>query len=876
MSTKDGMILSYELTIEGVTVFTDLILAVSNLVYALENTGTVTVKIFDSEANYYNQLSGVLGTNAVLKLNDTEIFSGKIDVPLVWDDKKCELSVTITPNVGDEIITAPVAIGDINIPVESNKVSSKNGLYQRSGGKKTRGVGSVVLGNNDIIMDREADESKIGEGYHFNIDGVICLGYLETTNKLIATTVNMSYNNLPTILNRPDPGTDLVQEKPSVIYANGIHEEIQGKYIRLAIRSEYLVHRMCGWHSDSFSENRMTYANNFDLNDLIDGIDWSQFEDEIFKKATFKVNGEDTNVSYRRETDYFYYTCQISSIDFDNRTISLDQPPTDIWGEPILLDPSNCKVIGIYGRYPLTIPGKMYNDYPPEWNASGEITFYGDSPFGDGQLLSTIPGSVVSATNDELCTADFTFWDEDDGTHFSGNADEAYFSSITGNNAIDIIQYISNWDLEVQVGLYDMHKDYYMGRYYTDDVRVIDIIRDICKEACIAYSIVGNKLYLSDLTGELDTTPIIYEDSEVEIGTVKIQQTPYKDLKSIFVGKWKDILEHEDKITVNGSVVGRDKWTYDYEFYHSEIPVRRSVEYYACILGNSWELLSFNCFLSHMEARPVDYIQYRDWDAYIQTLELSYNTITLKTRTTRSLTAGVFPPELTSGDGTYNIDVCDGVSTVVKDTDDFSSGDDKYVAGNFFLPALVPKQGLNNYLEYISQSDVIKARVINVYNTCLAVKLVDDNEIKQHTYHEYFGENFYNAIWLVAFPDSLHPGVKAKEVKSDSGESTVWWTGNFANITCWLDEVSYLVTPDLVVSRSNPLGNSVINLLYNPQGYKIILDKFADNYITDFPLDPRKTVLTPFIWTGEGYSWAKNENSYVYGRDGNKIVVEGV
>ena len=876
MNTRDGVVLSYKLVIDNVITFTDRVLTVSNLVYALENTGTVTVTVFDETAKYYNQLSGVLGTHATLYLNEVEIFSGKIDVPLVWNDKPCELIITIIPDDGDDIIVGPAAVGDIDIPVEGKDICSKNNLYQRSGGKKTRGVGSIVFGNNEIIMCVDADESKVGNRYHFNVDGVICLGYLETTNKLIATAINLSYPNIPTVRNRPDPETDLIQEKPSVIYANGIHEEIQGKYIRLAIREECLVHRMCGWHSNSFSESRMTYSNDFDLNDLTEGIEWEDFEEEIFKKATFKVK-EGSNLSYRRETDYFYYTCQISSIDFENMAISLDHNPVDIWGEPILLKPSNCQIIGIYGRYPLTIHGKMYEDYPPEWNASGKITFYGESPFGEGDLLSTIPGEVVAAKDcDGLCTDDYTFWDEIDGTWFDGDACYAYFKSVTGNNAIDIIRYISSWNVVVQPGLYEMHENWTMGRYYEEDVRVIDVIRDICKEACIAFRIMGSDLYLSDLTGVLDTTPVVYEEDEVEIGTVKIEQTPYKDLKSIFIGEWRDIMRNTDKVTVKGNVPGRDEWKYTYEFYHDEDPVTRSVQYYACILGNSWELLSFLCFLSHLDVRPVDYIQFRDWDAYVQTLDLAYNTVTLKTRTTRSLTGGVFPPDLNNEDGTYDIDVCDGINDPVKKTDDFASGNDKYVASNLFLPALVPKQGLNKFIDYVGQTEKIRGRVINVYNTFLVVQLIDDNAIQQHTLHNYFGENFYNANWLVAYPNSLNPGLKALEMHKDY-ETNAFWTGARKNIACWVkDEESYLVTPELNVIRTHTEGNSIINLTMSKQGFSVVLDKFADNNISGFDLEARKRVLTPFMWTGEGYSWAKNDKTYVYIRNGDKVVVEGV
>ena len=874
MNTKDGIILSYKLVIDNVITFTDLILTVSNLVYALENTGTVTVKIFDSSADYYNQLSGVLNSTATLYLNEEIIFSGKIDIPLTWDDKTCELSVTLTPSTGEEIIIAPAAIGDISIPVTGDSVSSKNGLYQRSGGKKTREVGDVVLGNNAIIMDKSADESKINESYQYDVDGVMCLGYLEEVDKLVATAVNISYSNLPTVQNRPNPGTDLIQEKPSVIYANGIHEEIEGKYIRLAIRTECFVHRMCGWHSSSFSEDRMEYTNNFDLNDLTDGIAWDKFEEDIFKKATFKVD-DSSSISHRRETDYFYYTCQVSSIDFENMTISLDTPPTDIWGEPLLLNRSNCQIIGIFGRYPLTIPGKMYVNYPAEWNASGDITFHGANPFGDSKLISTLFGDVVAATDCEgLCTDDYEYHDEIDGVHFTGNACDAFFSGDTGNNAIDIIIALSPWNVDVQTGLYDMHRYWTMGRYYTEDVRVIDVITDICKEACIAFRIVGNTLYLTDLTGELDTTPTVYEESEVEIGTVRVEQTPYKSLKSIFIGEWKDLLGKEDKVTITGNVPGREEWKYNYEFYHSPIPVKRSTEYYACVLGNSWELLSFNCFLYHMSVRPVDFVQFRDWDAYVQTLDLAYNKITVKTRTTRSLTGGVFPPELTSGSGTYPIDICDGAIEPIKKTDDFSTGDENYVASNFFLPALLPKQGLNKYMDFIGQSDTIKGRVINIYNTCIAVKLVNENKILPSTYHEYFGENFYNAIWLVAMPPSLHPGTKARQLLQDS--NGVHFVGSVYNIACWTDdEDSYLVTPDLVVSRTNPLGNSVIDLSLNPQGYKIVLDKFADYAVNGVSVDLHKTVLTPFMWLGNGFSWAENEKSFVYDRQGYTIVVKG-
>jgi hypothetical protein len=243
----------------------------------------------------------------------------------------------------------------------------------------------------------------------------------------------------------------------------------------------------------------------------------------------------------------------------------------------------------------------------------------------------------------------------------------------------------------------------------------------------------------------------------------------------------------------------------------------------------------------------MDRISFRGIEAYV--VGYNYSTMNGSLRIEAKIAN---PGEIFSGDGRYSIDVCSGLD-YSEPTDLDNSYPESYLSLNNTLLALVPKQGFRAFINYVQQGR-FKMEVVNIYNNFLVGRFIAPSTPAK--YHDYFGENYFSANFIVAYPAQVSPSKKFNEI--DDGKS---FTGSLHNIAVIGNKTSYVVVPYLK-------KGSEIDVVINPKGFKTYMDNFAKLQRDDKDTYP---ILTQFMWTGANYSWAENTKYEVYDRKGDEI-----
>jgi len=616
--------------------------SIFELLNSAGQTGSMTINICDEDGMLKDLITttNLIGEKVEIFVvfNDLTwadrvlVFSGKVETPFRWNENTRIVTLTCLPESLEGKIPAPIVFGDmpgvkVVDPLDGLKAISH--LYAQSKGKRDRRTANIVTYNQVFSVDREVPEEMLGEFYTLLVGKILVNGTFTTLNQFTCASTNISFA-LPNFLGRKKDDVDF--DNTSIAFLGpvdtsnpGLEAGLNGKYIRMKIDIKYNVWR---FNPSAYEETGGTMYGNLEGSGMTPPEKRPEMPTEIiepiFDQSIFLVN-EFTKSDYNLQTDerhdYYEYICKCTSHDVGNGKIAFDKPPTTMMGEPILITPDNCQIIGVYGEYPLKVKGNMYNEYAEYWTTgdSAKITFIG---LGTNHLVSVIPADdVVNVFDSEM-----NIKRDDEYTEvltpelkiYVGEIGSIWCSikSSVGPNIIDIIKFIIEnyttltFDTSNYATLHALHEDFPVGFYYEEEVTVADCLKDICYQACLEYTIYSKTFKLEDATKRNALSSLLSLDhSNTEIGSIMWETSNSKNLSTSLIGTWSKTeypghIEEEYKAENNVDVFEERIKTIDFPIYHAEGSVERAITWYLDLLSNVWEYVSFRCFLNAMNMYP--------------------------------------------------------------------------------------------------------------------------------------------------------------------------------------------------------------------------------------------------------------------------------
>jgi len=727
------------------------------------------------------------------------VFNGTLETPFKWNENTRIVTFNCVPQQLNGKIPAPIVFGDmpgveVVDPLDGLKATSP--IYTISAGKKNRNAGNIIIGNNSFSVDREMPDEMVGPVYTLLLGNILVTGYFQSNTSFLCQHINTSFQ-LPNIQVRNED--DLDYENMSVAFITainpdspGMEQGLSGKYLRIKINVDYEIWRFRVSEFEKlggspFGNRQGSYSTPPTSPPTIP----DEIDEEVFDQSIFLVNQytkEDYNLQTTMKHDEYEYICKCSSHDIENGKITLDKPPTNMMGEPLLLDNNNSQLIGVYGEYPLRIKGNMYNEYSEHWTTgdNASIEFFG---LDREHLVSVIPANeVVNVFDRDMILqpeSDYTVELTPELKINTGKIGTIWCSieSSVGPNIIDIIKYIIEnyttltFDMTDYAALHLKHENFPIGFYYPEEVKVSKCIKDLCYQSCLEYTIYSGNFILKDATSRNAIPSILTLDrASTELGSIIWETSNSKNIVTDITGTWSKTeypkhIEEEYKANNNTDKFEEVIKTIDYPIYHAEGSVERSVTWYLDLLSNIWENVSFRCFLHAMnlylyERVTADLFELGNYTGIIKEFDFNANTPStkLKLDTGRSLTGGVGYLD-GDWDGTYSLEKLD--SDYLKLDEAKNDLPNNYLSTTKLLPTLVPGEGYQLFSKYMLQKFEVKMRVLRIYRTCLVCEIIGEDKTPKSYYYKAFGKNPMGAKWIVAYPNGFDIKNKYFEFKAD-------------------------------------------------------------------------------------------------------------
>jgi len=819
------------------------------------------------------------------------VFSGKIETPFKWSENTRIITFNCLPHRLEGKITAPIVFGDmpgVQIIDPLHGLSATSPIYVRSAGKRKRNASNIVLGNDSFTTNIDIPDEYLNKPYYIKLGKILCNGSFIDKRTFHCNAINTTYE-MPNVRNRDKD--DLDYENRNAVYITGSGVDLAGKYIRFKIDTEYNIFRFA---KTEFETTGGSSFGNLNASIITEPSDMPQvpenIKEDVFKQGSILVPKDSTYYNYVKTTerkDSYYYTCKCSAYSPKDGKIILDAGPVNMFGEPMLINQYDAQIIGVFGEYPLTIPGNMYNDYSEYWTTgdSAKIEFIGET---FNHTISVLPSnSVTNIFNSDMEIQtpqeyDITLSPETSlKTYGIGNR-WCSVSSTVGPNIVDIIQYIienyTELTFNADASLHTIHSSFPVGFYYTDDVTVKSVLDDICVQACLKYTIYGNDFTLKDATTKNTvTSEISLTKSNLEIGSLRWNTSRSSDLFTTVIGKWSitnypDHIEETVELENNIDKFDENIKIIDFNIYHAKGSVERAVTFYLDLYSNIWEYITFRCFLYCMnlylyERVTVDTPIIGSNTGIIEEFDFTASTFStkIKLNTLNSTTGGKGYLDGT-WDGTYDLAQLDNEFLRLNMVE--NALPDKVDASTQFMPALVPGEGFQTFGKYMSQKTDIVMRVIAVYLECLVCRIVGENDNAK--YAKAFGKNPMGANFMVAWSDNFFWLDKRAELAIDGIHVTSTYYNKYNQALIDDNGKRYFITPTLVTYDGIISAPDYDGALKN--GSEISVKFSQSGFLTDFRdhTSPSKPVLLNFKMTGVERSWAIRKGD-IFNNKGNEV-----
>jgi len=900
--TVDGKIFRYS-TIEIFDAKKGLKLSTSayEFMNATGQSGSLPINIVDETGEIFSILKDetIVKSNISIYIVFTDltwadnvlIFSGKIETPFKWSENTRIISFNCLPHRLEGTITGPIVFGDmpgVQIIDPLNGLAATSPIYMRSAGKRKRFASNIVTGNSDFTVNIDIPDEYIDTNCYIKLGKILCNGSFIDKRTFHCNAINTTYE-LPNVRNRDEDDSDI--DNRNAVYITGSGVDLAGKYIRFKIDTEYQIFRFA---KTEFETTGGSSFGNLEAGAITEPSLMPQvpdnIEEDVFKQGSIIVpetSSYNGKVKTTKRKDSYYYTCKCTSYSPTDGKMIIDQGPVNMFGEPIFLDQYNAQIIGVYGEYPLSIPGNMYVDYSEYWTTgdSAKIEFIGQT---FEHTISVLPANSIT----NIFTSDMQLQTEIEydlvlnpeakiKVNTIGNR-WCSVSSTVGPNIVDIIQYIienyTELTFNADSALHTTHSNFPVGFYYTDDVDVKKVLDDICLQACLKYTIYGNDFTLKDATTKNEViNELTLQQSNLEIGSLRWETSRSADLFTTVIGEWSvnnypDNNKETVEMSNNESKFDENIKTINFNIYHAEGSVERAVTYYIDLYSNIWEYITFRSFLYCINLYLYERVTINapiigENSGIIEEFDFSMSTYStkLKLNTLNSMTGGKGYLEGT-WDGSYNLTQIDNDFLRLNMVE--NSLPNKVDASTRFIPALVPGEGFQKFSIYMQQKTNLKMKVIAIYLECLVCKIVGENDY--NNYNKAFGKNPMGANFMVAWSDNFFWLNKGAELAANDIKLVSTYYNKYNQAIIDDDGQRYFITPTLKISSDlmnipeydQPISDgSIIQVSFSQSGY-----------LTNFKnwTGVSKPVLLNFKMTGEERSWAIRKGD-IFNSKGNEV-----
>ncbi len=767
------------------------------------------------------------------------VFSGRIETPFKWDENTRIVQFNILPYALEGLIPGPIVFGDmpgVHVRDDLDGLMMVSPLYCKSHGKRRRDRLNFVEHNNffyiniDIPIDmREhvVNNVTVPIGYSLIVDNIVVKGYFKNSRLFHCTFVNDSYG-MAGITSRQTVDKD--KQSNNTFWTLPGLENMDGNYLRILVTLEYDIF---------ISDERPSYM-----------------DEEVFLQSTFLVSegsGLDTSIIPEKKKESFRYICKCSSYDSTTGKVTIDKAPHNAYGEPVLLDNTNGQIVGVYGKYPLQKTGDMYNDYAEQWSTAdnAKINFIN---YERETIISVLPSnSVLNVFDNSMnlqLTSEYSIQLSPQTTITREGIESVWcsVSSSVGPNVIDIIKYIIENYTELSfntsnyTALHLLHENFPIGLYYPDDVIVGAVIKDICRQACLEYTIYGGVFMLKDATSKPDiTNSLTLDKSQLEIGSVSWKTSRSKDLATVLKGTWSET-EYPNHINEyyeasnNIALFGEIHSNMDFPMYHAEGGIKRAITYYLDKRSNVWENVYLRCFLNGMNMYLYDRVTADMPEIGVNSgiitefdFDIKQFSTKLQLFTGRSITGGAGFIDSSGFDGSYTLTALD--NDFIRLEDARNDLPDKDYVTRDFLPALVPEEGVQVFYQFMQQKSNIKATVIAVYQQAIVIQIIHEKPLHQYT--EKFGKSILGCNFICAFPEKMGYEGFQKELQRDDDDIDSVYFNEYNQAYITTKGYRYFLTPTI-------RKDDVISVLFNPGGFLVPLEDYTNSdkkTLSNFQID---------------------------------------
>ena len=809
------------------------------------------------------------------------VFSGKAETPFKWNENTRTVSFNVLPYGLDGKIPAPIVFGDmpgVNVKHELDGLRAVTPLYCYATGKRRRDKMNTVTYNNYFYVNMDMPDNMVNQGfdpetnaplgpfYSLIVDKVFVSGYFKTKRMFkCAYGVNMGWphdigDDAYTVVDRKEKDKDYESTNTFWVRPNPGGDEYTGKYLDLNMNYTYKIFKADEPPSGMELEN-------------------------LFLDSTFLIyegSDIDTKIIPEETEEQWTYRCKCSSHNQYTGKITVDKGPFTAYGQPILITPENCSFTNAYGEYPLHMTGDMYNDYAEHWTTGkdAKIEFYEESM---ETLISVLPSNYVLNVFDSDMNLlipnqeySITLTPQTTITREEITSVWCSVSSSVGPNIVDIIKYIIEnyteltFNMDDYTDLHDLHENFPVGFYYPEEVTVGACLKDICRQACLEWTIYGGEFFLKDATSRQNIpTDLTLDSSQLELGSIRWDTSRSKDLVTSLKGTWSeteypDDEEREVELENNIDLFGEIYGTMDFPIYHAEGSIQRALTYYLDRRSNVWENLTFRNFLYSMnmylyERVDVDFPIMGEKSGIITEFDFTVSTFSTKLKlwTGHSITGGIGFIDSSLWDGRYTLEQLDTDYLRFLRQDNILPQRD-YV-NDSFIPAFVPGGEVQNFYRFMQQSGIKKAEVQAIYQQAMVIKLKNLKPIPG--FEEEVGIPIRGMHLLCVFPSKFmyHEFNKAlKEDFDEPDEIDQVYFNRWNQSYLTKNGHHYYLTPQVRVG-------SEISVLFSPQGFILPMKGFSG---TD---DNEGYTMCNFEMVANSETFTKDDEAVIYDYDGSQV-----